>query len=97
MEILSIIGQIIFGGFFIYNGINHFTSLNGLTGYAASKKVPSPKLAVIGGGIMLLLGGLGILLGMYTDIALWLIIIFLMEMTHFMKNLALIGAALMLL
>ena len=87
-----------------------------LTGYAASKGVPSPSLAVVGSGLLILLGGLGVLLGVYTQISLWLIIIFLvpvsfkmhnfwtvaepqakmMEQVNFMKNMALVGAALMM-
>ncbi|HVJ05666.1 MAG TPA: hypothetical protein VM578_08335 [Candidatus Saccharimonadales bacterium] len=31
-----------FGGFFLYNGINHFLQYKTLVGYAASKKVPMP-------------------------------------------------------
>ena len=98
------------------NGFNHLKNLQNMTGYAASKKVPSPKTAVIISGLMILLGGLGVLLGIYTEIALWLIALFLIVVTpmmhnfwkvpaeqkmaeqiNFMKNLALLGATLMLL
>lgn len=84
MDIIFLIGRILFGGFFIMNGINHFTHLSGLTSYAASKKVPSPKLAVIVSGIMLLLGGLGILLGVYVTLSLWLLVIFMIPMSIIM-------------
>ncbi|MCI5108730.1 MAG: DoxX family membrane protein [Candidatus Pacebacteria bacterium] len=117
MDIIFLIGRIIFGGFFLFNGINHFKHLADLTSYTASKKVPSPKMAVILTGVLLLLGGLGVLFGVYTSLSLWLLIIFLVpmsiimhpfwketdpqakmiEMTSFMKNIALAGACLMLL
>ena len=116
MEIIFIIGRILFGGYFIMNGFNHLKNKSMLTGYAASKGVPSPSLAVVGSGLLILLGGLGVLLGVYTQISLWLIIIFLvpvsfkmhnfwtvaepqakmMEQVNFMKNMALVGAALMM-
>lgn len=114
--ILFLIGRILFGGFFIMNGINHFTKNAGMSQYAASKGVPSPSFAVYLSGLMILLGGLGILLGVYTQISLWLIIAFLViisfkmhnfwtigdeskmpEQIQFMKNMALLGAALMML
>lgn len=115
-DILFLLGRILFGGFFLYNGIMHFKNLAGNTSYAASKGTPSPKLAVMATGLMIVLGGLGVLLGIYVEVALWLIVIFLvgvsfmmhsywkvpadqrmMEQVNFTKNMALAGAALMLL
>lgn len=43
------------------NGINHFLKLNNMVGYATFKKVPQPKLMVMGSGALLIIGGLGIL------------------------------------
>lgn len=88
-----------------------------LTQYSASKRVPSPKLATIVTGVMLLLAGLGILFGVYINYAVLLLVIFLipvsfmmhnfwketdpnarmMQMTQFMKNMVMLGAALMIL
>jgi uncharacterized membrane protein YphA (DoxX/SURF4 family) len=92
-----------------------------LKGYTASMKVPSPGFAVIGTGLLMLVGGLGVVFSGYlsataVNISLLLIVIFLvpttfvmhafwkhtdmnMKMTNyinFSKNIALIGAALML-
>ena len=61
MATLFLIGQIVLGIYFIHAGLNHFRHLEMMTGYAASKKMPSPKLSVVVSGLMLLLGGLGIL------------------------------------
>ncbi|NIT86220.1 MAG: DoxX family protein [Gemmatimonadetes bacterium] len=116
MEILHLIGRVIFGGFFIYNGLNHFMNLGMMKGYAGSKDVPAPGLAVTVTGLMLVVGGLSVLLGLWPEIGLWLLIVFLIpvsflmhdfwavpeeqkvsEMTNFMKNMALLGAALMML
>lgn len=115
MDILFLIGRVLFGGFFIMNGINHFKNLGSMTGYAKSKRVPSPKFAVILSGLFILLGGLGVLLGVYVMTSLWLIFIFLLvvsvmmhdfwtmkgddkmaEKINFMKNMALLGASLLL-
>ena len=116
MQVIHIIGQIIFGGYFTWSGFNHFKNHKMLTGYSASMKVPAPGVAVFVTGLLLTLGGLGILFQIQKDIALVFIIIFLLptsfmmhpfwKMTdanmkmsnyiNFSKNMALIGAALLL-
>ena len=115
--LLFVLGRILFGGFFVMSGLNHLTKLAPLTGYAASKRVPWPKPAVVISGLMILLGGAGIILGAKIGWSVALIAVFLvlvtfkmhvywkvadpnqkmMEQVNFMKNLALLGAALMML
>jgi uncharacterized membrane protein YphA (DoxX/SURF4 family) len=63
MKIPFLLGRIAFGGFFLYNGINHLKQRKTLSQYAGSKHVPVPELAVVGSGIALLIGGASILLG----------------------------------
>lgn len=54
--------------------------------YAKSKNVPAPKLAVFVSGIMIYLGGISILLGLWVEIGAWLIIIFLVPTAFIMHN-----------
>ncbi len=64
MDIVFLIGRILVGGYYLYNASNHlFLGTTGLTGYAASKAVPMPKVAVYVAGVLLLVGGLSFLLG----------------------------------
>lgn len=86
MEYLFLIGRILFGGYFIMNGYNHFKGLSGMTGYAQSKGVPYPKTAVIVGGILLVLGGAGIVLGLFPRFAVLLLEIFLIPVTFKMHQ-----------
>ena len=117
MEYLFVFGRILLGGYFIKSGYNHFKNLGMLTGYAESKGVPMPREAVLLTGLMLFFGGLGILLGVYVQLSVFLLSLFLIstlikmhkywevsdpmarmsENVNFYKNLALLGAALMLL
>jgi uncharacterized membrane protein YphA (DoxX/SURF4 family) len=117
MDILFLIGRVLFGGFFVFNGLMHFMKMDMMKGFAASKGVPAAGAAVAVSGVMLLLGGLGILLGAYVQVSVWLLVAFLLiaavkihdfwnqsdeqaKMTNqlmFMRNLALTGAALMML
>jgi len=78
MIYLFVLGRILLGGYFIMSGFNHFVTLEGSAGYAASKGVPMPKLAVVVTGLMMLLGGLGILLGVYVQCAVLLLSLFLL-------------------
>lgn len=81
MDVLFLIGRIVFGGYFIMNAWGHFKNLDGMTGYAQSKGVPSPREAVFVGGILLLLGGLGIVFGVAPEASLAFLIIFLVPVT----------------
>ena len=58
MNIAFLIGRIIFGGYWLMASFNHFKNLNYMSEYAKAKGAPSPKLAVAGTGVILLLGGL---------------------------------------
>lgn len=62
-------GRLLFGGVLALMGLNHFTDLDGMTDYADAKGVPAPRLAVVGSGVLLVLGGAGIVLGVYPGLA----------------------------
>lgn len=81
---LWLVGRVLFGGFFLYNAYGHFKNLEGMTGYAASKGVPNPKLAIIGSGVLLVLGGLSVLLNYQMMYGLWALVIFLIPVTLMM-------------
>jgi len=81
MEIVLLVGRIIFGGFFVMMGMMHVKNLKGMTAYAASKGVPAPMLATVGSGLLVLLGGLGVIVGAYVNISLLFIAVFLFLVT----------------
>src|SRR5256885_11272652 len=117
MEYLFLAGRVLYGGFFVLAGIDHFRLVGMMTPYAAAKGIPAPRLAVLGSGSLIVLGGLSILLGPRPDWGVLLLTAFLvpksslmtnywtatdpsarlMDMTNFKKNIALLGAAWMLL
>lgn len=63
MKAPFLLGRIVFGGFFLYNGINHLRSAKEMAPYAESKGVPAGELAVALSGVPLILGGASVLLG----------------------------------
>jgi putative oxidoreductase len=117
MNSLLLIGRIIFGVFFLYSGVNHFIGFGMMTQYAKMKGVPFPATAQGITGLMLLLGGLSIVFGIYPFVGIVLLVVFLVPVSlmmhnfwkledpqlrmadkvNFMKNMALLGALLMLL
>jgi putative oxidoreductase len=58
-----VLGRLLFGGYFIFAGINHFKEKREMSQYAAAKKVPRPDWAVQATGAALIAGGASILLG----------------------------------
>jgi putative oxidoreductase len=64
MRVPFLFGRILFGGYFIMSGINHFKQTKQLSQYAGMKGVPKPDLAVRATGAMLIAGGASILLGL---------------------------------
>lgn len=62
-NIAFLLGRVAFGGFFLYNGMNHFKNRKMLAQYAGSKSVSAPHAAVILSGITLLLGGASVITG----------------------------------
>ncbi|MEY2945084.1 MAG: hypothetical protein RL433_766 [Actinomycetota bacterium] len=78
MDIVLIVGRVLFSLLFISSGVAHLTKLQAKTGYAQYKKVPAAKLSVIVTGLMLIIGGLYVALGIYADLGALLLTIFLL-------------------
>jgi len=86
MDILLIIGRVLFSLIFISSGISHLTKVEAMSGYAQFKKVPAPKLAVIVSGLVIVLGGLYIALGVWADLGGLLLAGFLILTAFLMHN-----------
>ncbi|HLM83807.1 MAG TPA: DoxX family protein [Candidatus Bathyarchaeia archaeon] len=86
MWIFFLLGRILFGGYFLLSGIKHFTNAGILTEYADSKKVPLARAAVLAAGILLLIGGAGILLGIFVDMAVAALVVFLLTVSIMVHN-----------
>ena len=68
MNAVMLVGRILFAFMFVISGFNHLAKAEAMAGYAAYKKVPAPKLANLLSGVLMLLGGLSIILGVYADL-----------------------------
>jgi putative oxidoreductase len=77
MDVLVLIGRILFVGVFLAGAMGHFAMTEGMTGYAQSKGVPAARIAVLGVGVLLGLGALSVLLGLWADLGALLLVVFL--------------------
>lgn len=86
MDVVILIGRILFALLMLGSAWSHFTQTKGMTGYAQAKGVPMPQLAVVLGGVLLALGGLSVLLGIWPDLGALLLVIFLVPTAVMMHN-----------
>jgi len=77
MDIVVLIGRILFVALFLGSGIGHLTKTEAMAGYAKSKGVPMAKLSTAGSGVLIVVGALMVLLGVYADLGALLLVIFL--------------------
>ena len=117
MDVVLLLGRILFGLVFLGSAMGHLTQTGAMAGYAASKGVPGARVATIVSGVVMVVGALLVILGWWGDLGALLLALFLlptafvmhafwketepmekqMEQIQFMKDLALAGAALVLL
>jgi putative oxidoreductase len=64
MKAPFVIGRMLFGGYFVYSGVNHFLHTHEIAQYAGAKHVPMPDVAVRATGATLAIGGASIMLGL---------------------------------
>jgi len=84
MEIIFIIGRMLFGVLMLIGGLTHFTQLKKMTAMAQMNKVPMPSLGVIGTGVLLIAGGLSFIIWYYVWWGTLLLIIFFVPTTFMM-------------
>lgn len=86
MKLPFLLGRLAFGGFFLYNGINHLRNRKALAQYAGAKNIPAADIAVPATGALLLFGAASLLLGIKPKYGAAAIAGFLIGVTPFMHN-----------
>jgi putative oxidoreductase len=77
MNVIFVIGRVLFSFLFLGSGIQHLRDDGTMAGYAKAKGAPAPELTVPMSGLMILAGGISIALGLWADIGALLIVTFL--------------------
>lgn len=78
MEVLYVIGKVLFSYLFVTSGINHFKNLDAMVGYAQYKKLPFAKPAVLASGTLLVVAPVLLIVGVLEVLALASIAVFLL-------------------
>ncbi|ROP37907.1 DoxX family protein [Saccharothrix texasensis] len=86
MDVVALIGRILFVVLFFGSAMGHLTQTAAMAGYAASKGVPSAKAATFGSGVLMAIGGLMLLLGVWADLGALLLVLFLLPTAFLMHN-----------
>ena len=79
-----LVGRILAGGYFLMGAFHHFTSTHQMARAAAMHGVPAPTAAVLVAGVLLLVGGLSLLLGVFPRIGVAALVLFLVPVTLIM-------------
>ena len=66
---ILLVARLLIGGVLVFMGLNHFTNLEAMAGYAEFKGLPAATLSVLASGAVLVLGGLGIVLGVFPQVS----------------------------
>jgi putative oxidoreductase len=73
MDVVFLIGRILFGALFVWSGFGHFAAGEAMQGYARQAGAPAPALTVPLTGAVIFVSGLGVILGVLPDLAALLI------------------------
>ena len=86
MDVVFLIGRILFGFLFIISAVAHLTQTKAMAGYAQSRGVPAAAPATIAAGVLILVGGLMVLLGVWGDLGALFIVAFLASTAFLMHG-----------
>jgi uncharacterized membrane protein YphA (DoxX/SURF4 family) len=86
MDVLVLIGRVLFVVLFLSSALGHFTQTDAMVGYTESRGVPQPKAAVLASGVLLGLGGLSVLLGVWADLGSLLLVVMLLPTAFLMHQ-----------
>jgi uncharacterized membrane protein YphA (DoxX/SURF4 family) len=73
VDVVFLIGRILFGVLFVYSGFGHFAAGEAMQGYARQQGAPAPSVTVPLTGVVIIVSGLAVILGVLPDLAALLI------------------------
>ena len=83
---MHLASRVIFAISLMVLSAGHFTATDAVAGYAAAKRTPSPKAAVLVSGLMMWVGALLLALGWHRFIGAGLVILFLVPVSFKIHN-----------
>ena len=77
MDVINVIGRVLFALLFLQNGWNHLANPKVMVPFGEYIGVPSPKFSVPATGVMMIVAGVTIALGFWVDLGAILLVLFL--------------------
>ncbi|WP_328928669.1 DoxX family protein [Streptomyces sp. NBC_00190] len=68
MDVLVLIGRLLFVVLFLASGTAHLTKTRQMAGYTASRGVPMPVAATVVSGVVMLAGAVSVAVGLWADL-----------------------------
>jgi uncharacterized membrane protein YphA (DoxX/SURF4 family) len=78
MDVVLLVGQILYGALFLGAAVGHLTQTRAMAGYAAARGVPLATAATMLTGVQILVGGVSVILGVWADLGALLLAAFLL-------------------
>ncbi|MEU6643064.1 DoxX family protein [Saccharomonospora sp. NPDC046836] len=84
MSVVVFIGRILFVALFLGSAFGHLTQTQAMTAYAEARGIPNARLAVQASGVVMGIGALMILFGVWADLGALLLVVFLVPTAFLM-------------
>lgn len=85
MDLIALIGRIVFAFMFVTSGANHLTKRSYMTEYAQSMGLPAARILVPVSGLLIIAAGLMVAVGVWGDLGAALLIVFLIPTSFYMR------------
>ena len=75
MDIVVLIARVLFAAIFLASGLGHLTQTEAMAGYAKFKGVPAPKVSTIVSGLLMIVGAVSVVFGVWGDLGSLLLLV----------------------
>ena len=86
MDVVILIGRVMFSVLFLGAALGHVIRVDAMANFAASRGVPQPQALTLLSGLLIGVGGLMVLLGIWADLGALFLFVFLMGTTLFVHR-----------
>ncbi|ABL81590.1 MULTISPECIES: DoxX family protein [unclassified Nocardioides] len=84
MDVIFLVGRILFGALFLMSAMGHLTQTQAMAQYASSRGLPVAAPATMLSGVLIGVGGLSVVLGVWGDLGAILLALFLVPTAFLM-------------
>lgn len=86
MDVVVLIARVLFAAIFLTSGLAHLTATAAMTQYAEYKGVPAAKFSVIASGVLMIVGSVSIVLGIWGDLGALLLLVSILPIPFLMHT-----------